>query len=253
MILFPHLFFFRVNPLKSDKDKVSTTPQKRLVPRHARIHKSSAEFSQTYLADPDIVLQRTSTIDRLRKSINQEMTIEPPSSLNSTKQSKRSRFDLRKSFQRSRSMCVSQFHSWLQRRRQQQPHPTTNLPRRRRKSALDSKSPSQMTPTLLGSPRLARLHQRIFKPQSSSSSHEQSPLPKQTPTDEFSHRSQFDLPMRIYLPPLTSPISRRIRTTSSNTSRTESTPTPTMPKKSTAKERRESFATTPNVFNRRYL
>lgn len=233
---------------------MSTILQNRLVPHYARIHKSSAQFSQTYLAEPATVSQRTSNIDRLPNSINQEMTIEPLSSLNSTKRSRRSRFDLRKSFRRSKSMCVSQFHSWLQRRRQQQPppHPTTNSPRRRRKSAIDSKSSSQMTPTLLGSPRLARLRQRIFKPQSSSSSHEQSPLSKQTPTDEFSHRPQFDLPMRIYLPPLTSPISRRIRTTSSNTSRTESTPTPTMPKKSTAKERRESFATTSNVFNQRY-
>jgi hypothetical protein len=191
------------------------------------------------------------------------------SSSNLDKRSKRSRFDLKKTFQRSRSMCVNQFNSWLQRRRQR------HLSVERRKSATESKASSPCsTPRLLGSPRLARLHQKLFKSQ----------VPPPSKTDHTSHptqilddsdnRSQYDLPVRIYFPPLTPPISRHVRITNvsietTNNNRQDididqtlnlTTPiihrkysSSSSSKKTTAKERRESFATLSNMFNHRFL
>jgi len=158
---------------------------------------------------------------------------------------------------------MTQFHSWLQRRRQQ--HSAVN----RRKSAMESKtSTSSTTPTLLGSPRLARLHQKIFK--------QSVPLLSQTnstsiPTqilDDSDNPSQYEHPVRIYFPPVTTPpISHHVHTTDINiiTSKnnnqdiqieptsSSSSSTSSSFKMATAKERRESFATLSNIFNKRHL
>lgn len=84
------------------------------------------------------------------------------------KKSKRSRFDFRQSFQRSKSNCISQFSSWLERRRQH------------RKS----------TATFLGSPRLARLHRRFFK------------------SSTNDNGSNEDFTREIYSPPFSMPLTR---------------------------------------------
>ncbi|CAF4538777.1 unnamed protein product, partial [Rotaria magnacalcarata] len=63
-------------------------------------------------------------------------------------------------------MCITQFNTWLQRRRQHQQQQQQQVsPKPRRKSAVDSKPTKEIlstpsTPKLLGSPRLARFHQR---------------------------------------------------------------------------------------------
>jgi len=190
---------------------------------------------------------------------------------------KRSRFDFKKTLQRSKSMCITQFNSWLQRRRQQQQH--LSVPRR--KSAIDSKSnkgsrspPS--TPKLLGSPRLARFHHRIFKQHPSPTSPvaptefpsllSPSPPPPPPPTtttitldDSDKHFKMQESPVRIYLPARTSPITRHVRITDNEIK------TPPMSKitspiinrrnisssitLATAKERRESYAALTNILN----
>lgn len=187
----------------------------------------------------------------------------------------RSRFDLKKSFQRSRSAYMTQFHSWIQRHRrqhhqQQQQH---DSPPVRRKSAIESQTLALCsTPKLLGSPRLARLHQKFFKipvpppsPQLPLTS-----LPPLEAIDDSDTRSQIELPVRIYFPPLTPPTFRHIRIQEterffSQESQSNVT-TPMLERKytspssspstsirtATAKERRESFATLSNAFHNRY-
>lgn len=175
-------------------------------------------------------------------------------------------------------MYMTQFHSWLQRRRQQ--HSTSE---QRRKSAFESKVPTPTstptsTPKLLGSPRLARLRQKFFK-QSPSPSPERTtriPIPVQI-LDDSERRSQIELPVRIYFPPSTPPTTRHVRindaniiTTSNENYNIQTEPksnstTPilnrkytsssssTSSKMTTAKERRESFATLSSIFNNRYI
>jgi len=237
---------------------------------------SSSEFPQHFLSDPIIPLQTIishiqplSSNEQLPTRINNEIL----SSTNINKQTKRSRFDLKKSFERSRSMYMTQFHSWLQRRRQQRSSS------RRRKSATESKVPTPYSsPTLLGSPRLARLQRKIFKQSSSSSPKTtRTPIPVQI-LDDSDRRSQFEPPVRIYFPPLTPPKARHVRlndtnkiisnndnqdiqiepisnltTPISNRKYTSSSSSSSSFKMTTAKERRESFATSSNIFNNRYL
>lgn len=189
------------------------------------------------------------------------------------KQNKRSRFDLKKSFQRSRSAYMTQFHSWFQRHRRQQQHPQRDSSPIRRKSAIETKIPTPCsTPKLLGSPRLARLHQKFFKISAPPPS-PQLPLTSSSPLealDDSDTRSQIELPVRIYFPPLTPPTFRhiRIRETErfiSNESQsnvttpmlerkyTSSSSSPSSIRTATAKERRESFATLSNAFHNRYM
>jgi hypothetical protein len=170
---------------------------------------------------------------------------------------------------------MTQFNSWLQRRRQQQ-----HLSVPRRKSAIDSKTNKDLkssspcsTPKLLGSPRLARIHQRIFKqhpfPISSSSSHIELPpepvvelplssSPLLDDSDEQFQKSED--PVRIYLPARTTPKIRHVRMTDVNMITDNNIKTPPMSKiaspiitrrnltssitttTTTARERRESFA-----------
>ena len=152
---------------------------------------SSSEFPQHFLPDAIIPLQ---TI----------LSNIPLTSNNEFKSAKRSRFDLKKSFQRSRSMYLTQFHSWLQRRRQQQNSP---LPRRRS----DVETKELAPPKLLGSPRLARIHQKFFKTSAPSSPQiSRKEIPIQI-ADDSDNRSLYELPVRIYFPPFTSPTIRRVR------------------------------------------
>jgi hypothetical protein len=157
---------------------------------------------------------------------------------------------------------MTQFHSWLQRRRQQ--HSSSE----RRKSAIESKVPTPCsTPKLLGSPRLARLQRRIFK-QSTSSSPKTNRIriPVQI-LDDSDRRSHFEPPVRIYFPPLTPQTARHVHLNDNQDIQIEpNLTTPILHRKytssssssssfkiTTAKERRESFATAANMFNNRYL
>ena len=130
---------------------------------------------------------------------------------------------------------MTQFHSWLQRRRQ---HQHTSVPRR--KPDIDSKTHNHIpsTPTFLGTPRLARLHQRIFKQPSSSTTSPTSEIPSPTSITEIplltsaalsdDSDQQFvkqETPVRIYLPARTSPTIRHVRIIETN-----NTPTPPMSK-----------------------
>lgn len=152
------------------------------------------------------------------------------------KRSKRSRFDFRKTLQRSKSMCMTQFNSWFQRHRShqhRQQHQTAIKPRRR--STLESKTPKETmssscsTPKLLGSPRLARLHQRIFKRNHSPPLAPPVNLQLQSlslpglaelhaastePLDDSDERFQNqEAQVRIYLPARTPSLIRRVRIT----------------------------------------
>lgn len=173
------------------------------------------------------------------------------------KQTKRSRFDLVKNFQRSRSMYMTQFHSWLQRRRQ-------HSPVRRRKSTVESKV---STPKLFGSPRLARLQQRLFKTSAPSSPQSQRTTLSNEFLDDADRCTPFELPVRIYFPPSSPSTTRHVRinekiTITSDTDQ-DDVSSSVVDRKSaslsstfrmtTAKERRESFVTLSNVFNQRYL
>ena len=176
----------------------------------------------------------------------------------SVKQTKRSRFDLMKSFQRSRSMYLTQFHSWLQRRRQ-------HSPVHRRKSTAESKI---STPKLFGSPRLGRLQQRLFKTSAPSSPQTQHAIFSHEILDDTDRCTSLESPVRIYFPPsLSSPSTSRHVRINDNIHMTSDTDqddlsSPLFDRKSaslsstfrmtTAKERRESFVTLSNVFNRRY-
>jgi hypothetical protein len=168
------------------------------------------------------------------------------------KRFKRSRFDLKKTLQRSKSMCMTQFHSWLQRRRRQQ-----NL---RRKSTVESKS--SPTPKLFGSPRLVRLHQRLFKQHPSSPTttliEQPSSLSSQLDDSDQNFKNQ-ESPVRIYLPARTSPIIRHVRIID-NVNKSPCLSKITSPivnrrnfsstiKIATTRERRESYATLSNILN----
>ena len=173
------------------------------------------------------------------------------------KRAKRSRFDLKGTFQRSRSMYISQINSWLQRRRRQQ---QSSISRRKSTTEPDPSESHVTTPKLLGSPRLARLHQRLFKQQPPPS-----PSVQHHAADDSDHRFQCELPVRIYLPPLSSPLSRPkhhagihpIRSSnddpdrSTDPSSAQATPMLTRKEPSTAKERRESFVLMSPMFNNR--
>ncbi|CAF0886920.1 unnamed protein product [Adineta steineri] len=275
--------------LKTTQRTISSENQThvRFVPIRSCLRKLSLidtfEYPQHYLPDPMIPLQ--TTISQIQPSssssntghysttiITNEMdSNNKTSSMNNTKRSKRSRFDLKETFSRSKSMCAAQITSWLQRRRQQQ-HPSVP----RRKSATETKiTIPNLTPKLFGSPRLARLHQRIFRhPTLPTSSTNHTPTSEQI-LDDSDKRSQCDLPVRIYFPPLTAPTPRRVRiidvnsiissndeqdfepeTLSDLTKRSKnrqySSSSSSSFKMTTAKERRESFATLSNVFNNRY-
>jgi hypothetical protein len=210
-------------------------------------------------------LETSSHIDLLTTS---ELELNPPSSSSSltlNKSLKRSRFDLKGTLQRSKSMYMTQFNSWLQRRRQQ------NRSLIRRKSTVDSKPTRELisapcsTPTLLGSPRLARLHQRIFKQHPSSPSLVPvTELPLLLPTPPFlddsdQHFKTQESSVRIYLPAQTSSITRHVRM-NNNEIKTPPMSKITSPiinrrnstssiKITTAKERRESYAALTNILN----
>jgi hypothetical protein len=198
----------------------------------------------------------------------------PSSSTTLNKRLKRSRFDLKKTLQRSKSMCMTQFHSWLQRRRQQY-----HLSVPRRKSAVDSKPNKELrsspcsTPKLLGSPRLARLHQRIFKHHPSPTSPlpptefpflpppppPSQPPPPQTLDDSDQYFRKQESPVRIYLPACTSPTTRHVRIINNEikTPPMSKIPSPIITRRNfsssikmtTAKERRESYAALTNILN----
>jgi len=273
------LFYFRTDILSEEKRSIR--PRTKIILTRACLRK----FSFTSVNEIPLPLQTTipkletsSYIDLLSTPITNEQEASLPSSLSSTtlnKRSKRSRFDFKKTLQRSKSMCMTQFNSWLQRRRQQQQH--LSVPRR--KSAIDSKTNKDLkssspcsTPKLLGSPRLARIHQRIFKqhpfPISSSSSHIELPpgpvvelplssSPLLDDSDEQFQKSED--PVRIYLPARTTPKIRHVRMTDVNMITDNNIKTPPMSKiaspiitrrnltssittTTTARERRESFA-----------
>jgi len=166
-------------------------------------------------------------------------------------------------------MCVAQINSWLQRRRQQ------HVSLKRRNSATETKiSTPCTTPKLLGSPRLSRLRRRIFKHQSSTSQQaDRTPIPVQI-LDDSDNRSQSDVPVRIYFPPLTAPIARHVRMTDDiniipsynddqdiqieqtsdlTANRTYSSSSSSSLKISSAKERRESYITLSNIFNNKCI
>ncbi len=273
------MFYFRTDILSEEKRSIR--PRTKIILTRACLRK----FSFTSVNEIPLPLQTTipkletsSYIDLLSTPITNEQEASLPSSLSSTtlnKRSKRSRFDFKKTLQRSKSMCMTQFNSWLQRRRQQQ-----HLSVPRRKSAIDSKTNKDLkssspcsTPKLLGSPRLARIHQRIFKqhpfPISSSSSHIELPpepvvelplssSPLLDDSDEQFQKSED--PVRIYLPARTTPKIRHVRMTDVNMITDNNIKTPPMSKiaspiitrrnltssitttTTTARERRESFA-----------
>jgi hypothetical protein len=210
-------------------------------------------------------LESSSHIDLLTTS-EIESTLPSSSSSTLNKRSKRSRFDFRTTLQRNKSMYMTQFHSWLQRHRQQYHHPSVF----RRKSAVDSKtnkdllSSSCSSPRLLASPRLARLHQRLFKRHTSPSS---SVLLKEFPSSPSSpllddSDQQFkkpESPIRIYLPVRTSPTTRHARIIDNKikTPPMSKITSPIITRRyfsssiqiTTAKERRESYAALSNILN----
>ncbi|CAF1226596.1 unnamed protein product [Adineta steineri] len=274
---------------ENSNEKRSNRPRTKIILTRACLRKfsytSTSEIPQSFLSNTMIPLQTTiskleksSYIDLLSTPITNEqefgLSASPSSSTMLNKRSKRSRFDFKKTLQRSKSMCMTQFNSWLQRRRQQ------HLSVPRRKSAIDPKTNKEMklspcsTPKLLGSPRLARIHQKIFKQQnpppiSPSASPIEIPLsesfmelppaslsPFLDDSDEQFQKQEH--PVRIYLPARTSPATRHVRITDVNIiSDNNNIKTPPMSKitspvilrknltssiKTTARERRESFA-----------
>ncbi|CAF2000486.1 unnamed protein product [Rotaria magnacalcarata] len=190
-------------------------------------------------------LGSSSPIDLLSTPTNSEperSSLPSSSSVALNKRSKHSRFDLKKTIQRSKSMCITQFNTWLQRRRQHQQQQQQHVsPKPRRKSAVDSKPTKEIlstpsTPKLLGSPRLARFHQRIFKKNTSHSPPPSSPVslelqslllprltelhvPSPEPLDDSDEQfqQQHEPQVRIYLPARTPSIIRRVRITDNPT------------------------------------
>ena len=228
---------------------------------------------------PMIPIQSTTTTMESSSNIDLlgpceiESTLPSSSSSTLNKRSKRSRFDLRKTLRRSKSICFSQFQSWFRRRPQQSSIQQTNLVKPRRKSAIETKSRKEVltasTPKLYGSPHLARLHRRIFKQQLwSAASAPASPTSELLPPLPLSHLDDSDenfppkeIPVRIYLPAQTSPTTRHVRIVD-NAIKPPSLSKITSPiinrrnppssmKTPTAQERRESFATTSstNILN----
>lgn len=202
-------------------------------------------------------------------------------SSSSKQRSKRSRFDLRKTLRRSKSMCLSQIHSWFHRRR---PPPTPSLVHEeikpRRQSAFETKSKKEIlpvsssnsTPKLSPSPHFVRLHRRIFKQQEpwSPASAPATPtsellpaLPGSQLDDSDVNFPRQELPVRIYLPAQSSPTTRHVRIID-NAIKTPSLSKITSPVSNrrnflssrkippaTARQRRESYAasTSTNVLN----
>ena len=190
---------------------------------------------------------KSSHIDLLLTPTSEPETSLPSSITTLNKRSKRSRFDFKKTLQRSKSMCVTQFNSWLQRRRQPPSQP-------RRKSAIDPKTNKEIisspcsTPKLLGSPRLARLHQRIFKQPPSPvepSPPTELPLLSSSPfSDDSDQHFQKQEPLvRIYLPARTSPTTRHVRITDINITTTTNTKSPPMSKIASPIIRRRNLST----------
>jgi len=239
----------------------------------------SFEFPEHFLPYPTIPLQTTisqpqpsSNIQYLPTTITNEIDSNikvPLLSSHLNKRPKRSRFDFKETFHRSRSMCVAQINSWLQRRRQQ------HVSLKRRNSATETKiSTPCTTPKLFGSPRLSRLRRRIFKHQPSTSQQaDRTPIPVQI-LDDSDNRSQSDVPVRIYFPPSTAPIARHVRMTDDihiipsynddqdiqieqtsdlTANRTYSSSSSSSLKISSAKERRESYITLSNIFNNKCI
>lgn len=210
-------------------------------------------------------------------NISESESILPATSASVTvlnKRFRRSRFDLKKTLRRSKSMCMTHFQSWLQRRRQhQQQHQQLDV--LRRKSAVESKehlpSPSA-TPKFLGSPRLARIHQRIFKHHPSSPAlPPPAPLVTVTdfpvlsspcrlpPTSDDSDRSfkKQESPVRIYLPARPSSLTRHVRISNNQIAISPPPPMSTITSpiinrrnlSTTAQERRESFVALSTLIN----
>lgn len=212
---------------------------------------SSAEFPHYFLPDPIHPVQTITTHYPSPSHDDTTHITRLSDETISTKQNKRSRFDLVKSFRRSRSMYLTQFHSWLQRRRQ-------HSPVRRRKSTAETKVSS---PKLFGSPRLGRLQQRFFKTSAPSSPQTQRMLMNNEFLDDADPSiSPYELPVRIYFPPSSPSTSSarhvRINENSLVTSHTDQDDRvnrkSTFPM-TTAKERRESFITLSNIFNQRHV
>lgn len=242
-----------------------------------------AQFPQHFSPDPMIPLQTilpihppsASAEDLLETPVEESQPsrrLLPPAA-NTAKRSKRPRFDFRETFDRSRNMCVAQINAWLQRRRH------TQFPVKRVPPIVETKPITPCsTPKLFGSPRLARLRQRLFK-QTVSAPTRMQPIPVCSPFgDDSDDRSQYDLPVCIYFPPLSAPTVRRVplidtsAIASSNDDDDEfehaspltlsiahrkytssSTLSSSSFKIITAKERRESYATSSTVFKHRYL
>lgn len=164
---------------------------------------------------------------------------------------------------------MNQLNSWVQRHRQQ------SSSKAERKFSAGSKTESQCsTPTLLSSPRLARLRQRLFKHHSQTLAEPDHPPIPLDIVDDSDNRSQYDLPVRIYFPPLTAPMARHVRITDndlltsskdSNETNIEQLSDFTTPKSkrreflssilksTTARQRRETFARFPNSLNNKCL
>ena len=163
---------------------------------------------------------------------------------------------------------MTQFNSWLQRRRQHH----ESVPRR--KSAVEPKTNKDIpsSPKLLGSPRLARLHQKIFKQHPSSSTSTPSEIPSTSLTEipllsstlSDDSDQQFikqETAVRIYLPARTSPTIRHVRITDNNniikTPPMSRITSPILTRRqlsssmkiTTTKERRESFTSSSNNLN----
>ncbi|CAF4345370.1 unnamed protein product, partial [Rotaria sp. Silwood2] len=238
---------------------------------------SYAEFPQYFLPDPVMPLQTiipsqiepTSNIELISTTITNEINSNNKlSSDNFNKDSKRSHFHFKETFQRSKSICINQFNTWLQRHRHSHSYKTI------RKPIIESKEETScFTPTLFSSPRLVRLHQRLFK-HHSQTLQQNNHTSKQVETiDDSDNRSQRELPVRIYFPPLTTPISRHVRITDIDILKStddnhdikvqqtfDYLTTPIIHRKdssllklTTARERRESFASLSNTVNNRYL
>ncbi|CAF4484047.1 unnamed protein product, partial [Rotaria sp. Silwood2] len=235
-----------LNDKRSNQQQTKTTLNRVCLRKLSLI--SSSEILPTNTSNTIIPLETTITklessspVDHISTPTNSEpeQPSLPSSSTALNKRLKRSRFDFKKTLQRSKSICMTQFNSWLQRHRQQH----SSLPRR--KSAADSKTNTKelissacSTPKLLGSPRLARIHHRIFKQNLSSSlplssSHSGSPqlmeLPSSSSTlplppsslsqvfdDSDEHFQKQEPQVRIYLPARTSSIRRHVRITDNN-------------------------------------
>ena len=202
-------------------------------------------ISQSIKSNPTISLQTTSpkfestSHNTVLSALVTGESGQSPSSSSAllSKRPKRSRFDLRKTLQRSKSACMTHFNSWLQRHRQQQQEQQQQQEysfASRKKSVSDSKTTKEITPSrcstpkLFASPHLARLHRKILKQVHSSSSSSSTclgltssssaPLKEshlslsQVPDDSDQHFQRRELQVRIYLPARTAPTAHCIPT-----------------------------------------